>query len=173
MAGDREYPRFLRNYWGCHWGWCPPRTSWHWHSLKALRGYAPSALQTDILPRSSIGDRHSPCHAMMSSEVRAASICKNRAISRSPAMRDLVYEVESPWVMHYVPPFNVLNSAAVSWWFGAIFGHIFALWDCHDLWSHHGSLFEQKFAQKLCETAKNRPRFCSSLNEFYIAVLIC
>ena len=34
-------------------------------------------LQTDILPRSRVGDRHSPCHAMMSSEVRAASIRKN------------------------------------------------------------------------------------------------
>ena len=28
-------------------------------SLKALGGYAPSALQTDILPRSSIGDSYS------------------------------------------------------------------------------------------------------------------
>ena len=29
-------------------------------SLKALGGYAPSALQTDILPRSSIGDSYNP-----------------------------------------------------------------------------------------------------------------
>ena len=28
-------------------------------SLKALGGYAPSALQTDILPRSRVGDRYS------------------------------------------------------------------------------------------------------------------
>ena len=35
----------------------------------------------------------------MSLEVRAASIRKNRANSRSPAMRDSVYEVESPCVV--------------------------------------------------------------------------
>ena len=72
-----------------------PGTSWQ--PLWAV-SYAPSALQTDILPRSRVGDRHSPCHAMMSSEVRAASIRKKRANSQSPVMRDLVYEVESPWV---------------------------------------------------------------------------
>ena len=45
-------------------------------------------------PRSRVGDRHSPCYAMMASEVRAAS---NRANLQSPAMRDSDYEVESPW----------------------------------------------------------------------------
>ena len=47
-----------------------------------------------------IGDMHSPYYAnvMMSSEVRAASTCKNQANLQLPAMRDSVYEVESPWV---------------------------------------------------------------------------
>ena len=43
---------------------------------RAEGGVAPEGLQTDILPRSRVGDRHSPCYAMMASEVRAAS---NRA----------------------------------------------------------------------------------------------
>ena len=43
-------------------------------------GGCQSVVPTDILPRSRVGDRHSPCHAMMSSEVRAASICKIKKI---------------------------------------------------------------------------------------------
>ena len=109
MAGDREFARFLRieaaltsedimalaQYKRMHISYTGP---WEDVSLKALGGYAPSALQTDILPRSRVGDMHSPCYAMMSSEVRAASKRKNQANSQSPTMRDSVYEVESPWL---------------------------------------------------------------------------
>ena len=55
--------------------------------------------QTDILPRSRVGDRHSPCHAMTASEVRAASIRKNQANLWSPAMRvSLCGHKAGPWL---------------------------------------------------------------------------
>jgi hypothetical protein len=42
---------------------------------------------------------HSPnyANAMITSEVMAASIRKKRGNSRLPAMRDTIYDVESPW----------------------------------------------------------------------------
>ena len=52
---------------------------------------------------------------MMSSEVRAASKRKNRANSRSPTMRDLVYEVESPWVVQYVRTGLHFQAIFVQW----------------------------------------------------------
>ena len=54
--------------------------------------------ETDVLPRSRVGDMHSPYYAMMSSEVRAASKRIKKANLQSPTMRDSVYEVESPWL---------------------------------------------------------------------------
>ena len=68
MAGDRKFARFLdieaaltsRGHHGMarrmHVSYSGPRED---VSLKALGGYAPSALQTDILPRSRVGDTYS------------------------------------------------------------------------------------------------------------------
>ena len=48
----------------------------------------------DSIP--ALGDMHSPCYAMMSSGVTAASKRINQANLQLPNMRDSVYEVESP-----------------------------------------------------------------------------
>ena len=85
-------------------------------SLQGRGGVAPEGLQTDILPRSRVGDTHSPYHAMMASEVKAASIRKNRANPGSPAMRDSVYEVKSPCTaMQYTEFRSHFQAIFVQW----------------------------------------------------------
>ena len=98
---------------------------------------------------------HSPYYAMMSLEVRAASIRKNRENPRSPATRDLVYEAESPWVgssgrflavrLQFFRNFLLFESAMTS----------------EDIMTAslsiirgQGILKKQKFVQKLRETSK-------------------
>ena len=84
-------------------------------------------------------------------------------------MRDLVYEVESPCVGRKTRPvfgssarflheFLLLEGAMTSEDIMAGSLNIIGSW---------GILKKQEFVQKSRETAKNRPRFCSSLNEFW------
>ena len=73
----------------------------------------------------------------MSSEVRAASKGKN---SRSPAMRDSVYEVESSWLwsssVQYRRTLIYIGTHDLS------IVRILGFWGCPGFWGHHSSLWE-------------------------------
>ena len=72
-------------------------------------------------------------------------------------MRDLVYEVESPWVVQYCCA-RFDGSAR----FCMNFCLLRVPWPLKVIFRGQSILKKQKFAQKLRDTAKNRPRFCSS-----------